>query len=206
MSYTRAYLIRHGHLVNSHKGVYNGHSDIELSPEGVAQTTAVAACLKDKTISAIYSSDLRRSLDGAKIIAASQGLEVIPSDALREINLGCWEGLTPDEIRSNYTESWDRWLADPIRTCPPGGETIPEMQSRVIKEFEGIIKKHAGEEIVLFTHAGVNRIIICYALNLAIENCFRIQQDFCKVNIIDFYETTAVVKLLNGRPPLSPLI
>jgi len=68
----------------------------------------------------------------------------------------------------------------------------------VIKELEGIITRHAGEEIILFTHAGVNRIIICHALNLAIENCFRIQQDFCSVNIIDFYEQAAVVTLING--------
>ena len=198
--YTRVYLIRHGHLVNSHTGVYNGHTDIELSPEGIAQTIAIAEWFKDKSISAVWSSDLRRSLNGAKIIAAPHGLEVMSSNALREINLGFWEGLTPDEIRSNYRDSWDRWLEDPIRNRPPGGETISEMQSRVIKELEVIFKKNTGEEVVLFTHAGVNRIIICHSINLAIENCFRIQQDFCSVNIIDFYEQSAVVRLINGVP------
>ena len=199
-NYTRIYLIRHGQVVNSHAGVYNGHNDIELSPEGIAQTIAIAEWFKDKSISAVWSSDLRRSLNGAKIIAAPHGLEVMSSNALREINLGFWEGLTPDEIRSNYRDSWDRWLEDPIRNRPPGGETISEMQSRVIKELEVIFKKNTGEEVVLFTHAGVNRIIICHALNLAIENWFRIQQDFCRVNIIDFYESSALVRLINGLP------
>ena len=72
------------------------------------------------------------------------------------------------------------------------------MQRRVIKELEVIIKRHVGEEIIIFTHAGVNRIIICHAVNLAIENCFSIQQDFCRVNIIDFYEQTAIVRQING--------
>ena len=196
--YTRIYLVRHGHLLNSHAGVYNGHTDIELSAEGIAQTTAVAEWFRDKPVSAIYSSDLKRSKDGANIIAASHGLEVIPGIALREINFGSWEGLTPDEIRSKYMDTWNRWIADPVNTRPPGGETIPDFQSRVIKELEAIITRHVGEEIILFTHTGVNRIIICHALNLPIENCFRIQQDFCNVNIIDFYESFALVRLING--------
>lgn len=199
-NYTRIYLIRHGHLVNSHAGVYNGHSDIELSPEGIAQTIAVADFLKDKSISAVYSSDLRRSNAGARIIAEPHGLTVIPKYDLREINFGCWEGLTADEIQMEYADTWESWIADPINTRPPGGETIKEFQSRVLNELVDIIKIHTCEDIIFYTHTGVNRIIICYALNLAIENCFRIQQDFCSVNIIDFYETTAVVRLINGSP------
>ena len=198
--YTRVYLIRHGHLVNSHTGVYNGHIDIELSPEGIAQTIAVAESFRDKPISAVYSSDLRRSQEGAKIIAASLGLEVISIKALREINFGSWEGLTPEEIQSKYRDTWNRWLVDPVCTSPPGGETLLDIQKRVIKELEVIIMRHRGKEILLFTHAGVNRSIICHAMNLAIENCFRIQQDFCSVNIIDFYVSAAVVRLINGLP------
>ena len=175
--YTRVYLIRHGHLVNSHTGVFNGHTDIELSPEGIAQTIVVAESFRDKSISAIYSSDLRRCREGAEIIAAPHGLKVMPGKAL---------------------DVWHKWIADPVSTSPPGGETLRDIQRRVIKELEVIIGRHVGEEIILFTHAGVNRIIICHAVNLAIENCFSIQQDFCRVNIIDFYEQAAVVRLING--------
>ncbi|HZX48107.1 MAG TPA: histidine phosphatase family protein [Nitrospirota bacterium] len=51
----------------THTGVYNGHTDIELSPEGIAQTIVVAESFRDKSISAIYSSDLKRCRDGAEI-------------------------------------------------------------------------------------------------------------------------------------------
>ena len=119
---------------------------------------------------------------------------------MREINFGCWEGLTPEEIQSKYTDVWHKWIADPVCTSPPDGETLLDMQRRVIKELETIITRHVGEEIILFTHAGVNRIIICHAINLAIENCFRIQQDFSSLNIIDFYAQAAVVRLINGTP------
>lgn len=198
--YTRIYLVRHGHLVNSDRGVYNGQTDIGLSSDGIAQTKAIAGWFKDKPINIVYSSDLRRSQDGAKIIAASLGLEVIPIKAFREINLGRWEGLTPDEIQSKYRDTWNRWVVDPVSTSPPAGETLLDIQKRVIKELEVIIVRHRREEVAIFTHAGVNRVIICHALNLDIENWFRIQQDFCSVNIIDFYESAAVVRLINGLP------
>ena len=196
--YTRVYLIRHGHLVNSHTGVYNGHTDIELSPEGLTQTISVAESFRDKSISAIYSSDLKRSCEGATMIASSLGLEIISTKAFRERDFGLWEGLTPDEIQSKYSDLWKNWMIDPAGTCPPEGEPLSDMQKRIWKELEIILKTHKGKEVILFTHAGVNRVILCHALNLGIENCFRLQQDFCGISIVDFFETTAVVRLMNG--------
>jgi len=196
--YTRVYLIRHGHLVNSHTGVYNGHTDIELSPEGIAQTIDVADSFRDKTIRAIYSSDLKRSCEGATMIASSLGLAIIPTKAFRERDFGLWEGLTPDEIQAKYSDLWKNWMIDPAGTCPPEGEPLSDMQKRIWKELEIILERHKGKEVILFTHAGVNRVILCHALNLDIENCFRIQQDFCGISIVDFFETTAVVRLMNG--------
>ena len=198
--YTRLYLIRHGRLINSHLNIYNGQRDIELSPEGVSQTIGLSGWFKDKPISAIYSSDLKRSYDGAKIIAVSLGLEVTQVAAFREINFGRWEGLTAEEIEKWYKEDWGRWMADIIYAKPTDGESLIGMQGRVIKRLRTLTKRHLGEEIILYTHAGVNRAILCHALNLNMKYCFRIQQDFCGVSIIDFHESTAVVRLMNWSP------
>lgn len=199
-NYTRLYLIRHGHLINSYQGVYNGQRDIGLSLKGVAQTIAIADWLKDKPIRAIYSSDLSRAWDGAKIIAASLRLEVVPVKAFRERDFGLWEGLTAEKIQSNYEETWAKWIADPVGTRPPKGESIKDMQDRILTKLKEIIEQHRGEEIILFAHAGVNRIILCHALNLPVINWFRIQQDFCGINVMDFHEAAAVVRLMNWTP------
>lgn len=199
-NYTRVYLIRHGHLINSHRGVYNGQRDIGLSLKGIARSITIARWFNDKPIRAIYSSDLSRARDGAKIIAVFLRLEVVPVNAFRERDFGLWEGLTPEEIQTDYRETWDRWIADPVETRPPSGESVQDMQDRIITKLKEVLELHRGEEIILFAHAGVNRIILCYALNLDIGNWFRLQQDFCGVSIIDFYESTAVVRLMNWTP------
>ena len=198
--YTRIYLVRHGHLINSDKGVFNGHSDIGLSLKGVAQTITVSQWFKDKPIRAIYSSDLRRSQEGAKTIASSLGLEVISTEAFRERNFGRFEGLTPDEIQRDYGPIWERWIADPIDTTPPDGESFFEMEKRIMEGLEAMLDKHRNEEIMIYSHGGVNRIILCHALNLNIENWFRLQQDFCGISIVDFYNSTALVRLMNWSP------
>ena len=197
---TSIYLIRHGHLINSHQGVYNGQRDIGLSLKGIAQTIATAAWFKDKPVRAIYSSDLCRAYDGAKIIAVSLRLEVVPEKAFRERDFGLWEGLTAEEIRTSYKEAWDNWIADPVATGPPDGESMQNMQDRILTKLKEIIEQHRGEEIILLSHAGVNRIILCHALNLPVINWFRIQQDFCGISTVDFYESTAVVSRMNWAP------
>jgi len=194
---TRIYLVRHGHLVNSDKQVLNGQSDVELSPEGMAMTETLAKWFMDKPIKVIYSSDLKRSIVGARIIASVLNIEPISEPNLREINFGRWEGLTVDEVSRYFPDRWTEWMRDPVNTSPPEGESLKQMRERVLKTLKDIITRHMGEEVVIFSHSGVNRIILCYALNMDIRDYFRIQQDFCSVNIVDFYPDSALVRLVN---------
>lgn len=199
-TYTRIYLVRHGHLVNSAQQVLNGQSDIELSPKGMAMTETLAEWFIDKPIRVIYSSDLKRSLIGARIVASVLGVEVISTGTLREINFGRWEGLKVDEVRKKFNDIWARWIEDPVNTFSPGGESLGKMKERVLNTLYDIVRRHMGEEVIIFSHSGVNRLILCHALNMHIKDYFRIQQDFCSVNIIDFYNNTALVRLMNWSP------
>jgi alpha-ribazole phosphatase len=48
-------------------------------------------------------------------------------------------------------------------------------------------------------HGGTNRVILLNAIGAPLSALFNIDQDFCCVNIIDYYDDgKAVVKLLNG--------
>src|SRR3990172_8920048 len=62
------------------------------------------------------------------IIAVSLRLEVVPEKAFRERDFGLWEGLTAEEIQTSYKEAWDNWIADPVATSPPDGESMQEDQ------------------------------------------------------------------------------
>jgi alpha-ribazole phosphatase len=65
--------------------------------------------------------------------------------------------------------------------------------------IKGIVNRHLGEEVLVVAHGGTNRVILLNAIGAPLAAIFNIGQDYCCLNIIDFYaDGKAVVKLLNG--------
>ncbi len=196
---TRVYLMRHGEVDCGSEQRCNGQLDIDITETGLEQMRRLLALLEDKPIAAVYSSDLLRSVRGAEIIAKGLGLNHTPLKALRERGFGSWEGLTAGEIKDRYPDGYTAWRSDLLNFRPPGGEGLLDVQARVLPEYRRLVAAHAGREIALLLHGGVNRIILADALGLPPSNIFRIEQDFGALNIIDHYtDGMAVVKLANG--------
>jgi len=86
---TRLYLTRHGEVVNH--GVYNGQTDVDITPVGVRQMERLRDLLQDKPLKAVYSSDLLRTRKGAQIIGAPHGLNPESFAEFREVNFGRWQ-------------------------------------------------------------------------------------------------------------------
>lgn len=200
---TRLYLIRHGQVVNYSTGVLNGHNDVVLSDLGVKQMEAAAARLKDEDITAVYCSDLTRSTRGGELVAREHGLVPIRSSSLREINFGVWAGLTYAGIQQHYPGALEERTRRFIDYRVPEGESIGEMNGRVVPTVKGILGTHQGRHIALVAHGGVNRLILADAMNLDLHNFYSIEQDYGCINIIDYYQDLAVVKLINGRPSID---
>ncbi|HEX9987685.1 MAG TPA: histidine phosphatase family protein [Chloroflexia bacterium] len=151
---TLVYLVRHGETTWNRERRFQGQEDVPLSELGKEQSSIVARWLAEQPVrfAAVYSSDLQRASQTAGIIAATLGLEPAYSPALREIDVGEWQGLLVDEIRQRYPghpEEWDR-LVD--RFTLPGGESIPQVRDRVFAFYNSIIGQHAGEAIVIVSH------------------------------------------------------
>jgi broad specificity phosphatase PhoE len=196
---TRVYLMRHGEVANGGEKRYNGHIDVDITERGVEQMHRLAGLLDGKPVKAVYSSDLIRSVKGAKILAARLGLEHTPVRQLRERSVGKWEGMTAEEIKQRYPVEFAAWRADLVNYRPPDGECLQDVRDRIIPEYRRIVASHPGEEIALLLHGGVNRVILADCLGLAPLNLFRIDQAFGALNIIEHCEDgMAVVKLLNG--------
>lgn len=196
---TRVYLMRHGEVKNGEEKRYNGHIDIDITEKGIEQMHRLAGLLAGKRISAVYSSDLIRSLKGAEIISKNLGLTYKALRELRERSVGAWEGLTAEEIKERYPEEYIRWRADLLNYRPPNGECVYDVRDRILPVFRKLVAVHAGEEIGLLLHGGVNRIILADAIGLDFQNLFRIDQSFGALNIIDYFDDgAAVVRLVNG--------
>ena len=198
-SKTRIHLIRHGEVVGAGTPRYNGHADVALSPNGVAQYHAMKEKLSGIAISACYSSDLTRCAIGAKILGDHLGVEPVFDRNLRELNIGIWEGKTWTELKEKYPVEWRARLADIVGYRVTGGENLLDLQARIKPVVDRIVANHPGEEVLVVAHGGANRVILLNAIGAPLSSLFNIEQNYCCQNIIDYYaDGKTVVKLLNG--------
>lgn len=196
---TRIYLIRHGEVEGAATPRYNGHGDVALTDRGRAQYQAMAGRLAGEKITVCYSSDLSRCAWGAGIIAPRFGCAPHLTPALRELNIGDWEGMTWQELMTRYPAEWQARLNDIVNYRVPNGENLLDVQARVMPKIERIVAEHHGEEVLVVGHGGVNRVILLNAIGAPLAALFNIEQNYCCLNIIDYYaDGKSVVKLLNG--------
>jgi len=199
MKRTRVYLARHGQVEGHEEKRYNGQADVRLTSEGEAQFALLTMRLQKKPLAAVYSSDLSRCTEGARIIARSHELEPVHLPDLRELHIGDWEGKTWSELQASYPDEWKARLDDIVNYKVPGGESLLEMAGRVRNAVKEIIERHPSEDILLVGHGGVNRVILLDAIGASLDRLFHVEQTFGCLNIIDYFDDgNAVVQLLNG--------
>lgn len=195
---TRIYLLRHGEVTTFERKTFNGQTDVGLTSRGLSQLEEVAARLTAYPIRAVYTSDLQRSVRGGEAIAKACGVSLFQMPALREKNFGLWEGLNAEEISSRDSDGWSAWLTNPADSRPGGEESYREVGERALAAFEIILRKHAGEEVAVVAHGGVNKVLLADALGQSPTALFRIEQKYAALNIIDYFKGKTKVKLVNG--------
>lgn len=197
---TRIHLIRHGEVAGAGVPRYNGHADVALSSRGLAQYHAMKARFEAVPVAACYTSDLTRCRIGAEIIGSHLGVNPTVEPALRELNIGIWEGLTWDEIQERWPQEWQARLADIVNYRVPEGENLLDLEARIIPAIERIVADHPGEDILVVAHGGANRVILLNAIGAPLSSLFAIEQNYCCYNIIDYFpDGNKVVKLLNQQ-------
>ena len=168
---TRILLARHGETDWNRVGRWQGHADPPLNDAGRGQAAELAERLAGDGIAAIYSSDLMRASQTARVVADRLGLAVIEDAGLREIDVGSWSGLTRAEVEQRFPEGYARWLRGDIGH---DGETREELSERVVGAVERIAAAHPGDTILAVTHGGAIRALRRYAdgdPGDPIENC-----------------------------------
>lgn len=197
---TRIHLIRHGQVVGHDQKRYNGQTDVALTDLGVEQYHRLKERLADTPISACYTSDLTRCVTGANIICEQFSIDPVRRSELRELNIGIWEGLTWQDIQTNWPEEWQARLADLVHHRVPRGENLLDVEARVMPVIREIIERHKGQEVLVVGHGGVNRIVLLNAIGAPLAGMFNIEQNYGCYNVIDYYaDGRATVKLLNSQ-------
>lgn len=180
----RIWLARHGQTAWNEQGRFCGHTDVPLSTLGRRQARTLASQLQQMPIAAIYSSDLSRARETAKIIAKKRQIEIISSSAWREINFGAWEGLMYAEIAASFNDQLG-FFTNPEHDAPPQGETLTEVLQRVIPALKEILHHKHDEAIVLVSHGGVIRGMLCSLLGMPLRNQWQLRIDTGSLSAID---------------------
>jgi alpha-ribazole phosphatase len=204
MASTWVYLARHGEVLHAAEGRFFGHTDIALSPGGLAQVATLGERLAAEPIEAVYASDLLRARQSAAPLAATRGTGVVAVPPLREMAMGRWEGLTFAEIHAREPELCDRWLADPFAMPFPDGESVADLRARAVPAFREVVERHVGRRIAVVAHGGTNRVLLADALGLPLGNIFRLAQDYAAWSLIEYRRDGAVVHAVNQRPGGAP--
>lgn len=155
---TTIVLVRHGETDWNRERRFQGHADVPLNDAGRAQVRALAADLADETFSAAYTSPLRRAAESAEILTAAFGLEVRPCEALKEVHVGSWSGLTVPEVASRFPDGHRRWAGSGAGGWDDG-ETYDELGRRVVEGLRRIGKAHPDANVLAVTHGGPIRSI-----------------------------------------------
>lgn len=195
----RLYLIRHGEVEGAADGSLRGRTDTPLSERGMAQAHQLAEELSVVRLSAVYSSDLRRARMTAEIIARHGSLKVKESCAWREIDMGLWEGRTIAALHQEAPGMVAKVFADPASFQYPGGESFTVFTARVQVALDQLLRTHQSGDVALIAHGGVCRAMVGTALGMPAKNWLRLAQDYGCVNVIDWYDTNPMLRLLNFR-------
>jgi broad specificity phosphatase PhoE len=194
----RLVLVRHGEPEEAAKGRCYGRFDFGLSEAGRDQVQATLNSVKNLAASALYASPLRRAAESASIAGRHLRLEATISHELQEIDCGCFEGLSYEQIEESFPREFRSWMECPAEFRFPGGESLAEMKQRVLGFRHLLLNRHAGQTVVLVSHAGPNRVLVAEALGVPDALLFRIDQRYAALNVIDYFPGSSVVRLMNG--------
>ena len=161
---TRVLLIRHGQSKGNAEGRFGGHTPTPLSPRGLSQAEATARALLPESITAIYSSDLRRAVETAEPLARLTNLSIERSSALRERSVGVMEGLTFEEAASKHPLQYAALLRRDLDHVLLGGESYRQMLERASRQLDRAIDEHRGGRIAIFSHTGTIGILTLHLM------------------------------------------
>jgi broad specificity phosphatase PhoE len=198
---TVLYLIRHGATEANlaRPALIQGRRhDPPLARLGVRQAEATRDLLAIRPIDHCYSSPLLRAVQTAAIVAAPHGLAPRPLEALIECDVGRWEGLDWQTIRSREPDDYRRFHANPAQFGYPGGESFRDVHGRVAPLLDDLLRRHAGEAVLVVGHHVVNRTYLAGLLGLPPDQARQVKLDNCGISVVFREGEITLVNTLNA--------
>jgi broad specificity phosphatase PhoE len=166
-------LVRHGAHDLIGKRLVGRGSEVHLNAAGLDQAHRLAArlaCLQDAVV---YSSPLPRALETAKPVAAKLGREVQLADPINEFDFGDWTGAAFDDLEGS--SEWRMFNVFRSGTCAPNGESMLDVQARVVRFMNRLWTQRPDGRFVLVSHGDVIRAALLHFLGMHLDLFHRIE-------------------------------
>ncbi|MGE5300940.1 MAG: histidine phosphatase family protein [Acidobacteriota bacterium] len=167
----KLFIVRHGETVENAARIVMGQREGQLSARGRQQARDIARRLNGEHIDCIYTSDLGRAVETAKILSESLGSDMRIERRLREQHFGGYEGRPFMTLLRHIKKTGEEFIS----LNPPGGEPSEAFRHRVSDFFGEAEKQHRQDSIVLVTHYGVITVLLAsllgYSSGLSTKDC-----------------------------------
>lgn len=167
------YVSRHGETEWNKEGRFQGRLNSPLTDKGKRQAKDLATFLKDRGISAIYTSPLGRSVETARIASEILGIEPRAEEKLIEMDFGALQGLPKSSIK-NYPDFLQRRSIDKLRTSYPNGESYYDVALRIQRDVDKVIA--SGRNALFIGHESTNKIIRGFVGQFRLEHAVNLGQ------------------------------
>jgi probable phosphomutase (TIGR03848 family) len=195
-------LIRHG-ITDAVGRILAGRMPgVHLNVEGRAQAEQLGQRLSDVPVDFLYSSPLERAKETAAPIASAAGLKVQVCEEITEIDFGEWSGKRIDDLLDLPT--WRQFNTFRSGTRIPGGESMSEVQVRMVSQIEKMRRESPDALIALVSHADPIKAAIAYYAGISLDLLLRIEVGPASVSALSINDYGPQILCVNdcgGSPP-----
>ena len=196
---TRLILIRHGETVWNTERRVQGRKDSALTTNGIEQAAALQEYLAAVTVDCCYSSSRHRALQTARVALAKKTVRIVHDQRLSEIYLGCWEGKDIFALETEYPADYVMFFNGASDINFGGGESLAQVQQRVMSALEEYARKHTGKTVVVFSHGMAIATALCALNGVELNGRTYKQKNGC-LNIVEHQSGKWTVTLQNHIP------
>ena len=103
-------------------------------------------------------------------------------------------------VRDKFNFAVHEWLEQIEHPGPPNGESGKTFRARVEPCLREIIQKHPGENVAIFCHGGVIRMLLAILLELPLPKTNSFEVEYASITQVALHPHMAEVELLNFTP------
>lgn len=182
---TRLHLVRHGEVAEEYHQVFGGRIDMELSPLGHRQAKHLAKFLDDRPFDRIYCSPMVRVRQTAEPLLDALGQAAVVIDDLREVDFGVWTGYKWYEIEGKFGMDAIDWLVHLQNGDVPEAEPMDVYESRIKRSLDRILSEGEGDDVLVFCHGGVIRMLLALLLKESFSTMDRFEVDYASLSVAE---------------------